>query len=319
MKPQRKFKPKFFPFSPGIPWKIERGKYIIPEIDFETWHKVLEGRELIITAFGGLIESFLSLCAAEAIISIKSPKKIYWLGNMNYSYLLQAQGLCKPSIINLKPIILKKYPVPLFFDNNNNAYFNILNNYLKRITYWGLYPEEVLSPITEQITKNIMIPWNGYIPKLRNLGNDFIDELYKIGRIRLNSKIISIILNDTSDDILGWTLQNIKEFSQLASRNGWKVLVFTNRQKLFHGSNLLVLEYNLKNILQVIMKSWIVMSNDIDWLLITLSISKAILISKPVNNQFNLFKNAEFLGSTNDIFTDRNLSPIDVVGICEGL
>jgi len=320
MKPKHKYKARFFPFSPGIPWKVERGKYIIPDIDFETWHKVLDGREIIITAFGGLAESFLSLCAAEALVSADLAHNIYWLGNPNYSFLVRAQGLCKHSAINLTPEVLKQYPVPLFLDNSGNAYFNILNNYLQRISYWGKYPEEVGSPIAEQITKNIMIPWlRSYVPRLRNLGTEFIDELQKTGRIRSTTKIISIILNDTKHDLLQWTLQNLKEFSQLASHKGWKVIIFTNRTSLFHGSNILAVEHNPRHILQTIKKSWVVMSNDINWLLVSLMTSDARLISKPMDNQYSLFKNAEFLGAVTDIFTDRNLSPIDVFEICEGL
>ncbi|MCK9567799.1 hypothetical protein M0R72_02465 [Candidatus Pacearchaeota archaeon] len=319
MKPKRKYKARYFPFSPGIPWKIERGKYVIPEIDFETWHKILDGRNIIITAFGGLLESFLSLSAVEAILSIDSAHKVYWLGNQEYSFLVRLQGLCKISLINLTKETLKQYPVPLFLDGKGNAYLNVLNNYMQRTSYWGKYPEEVTAPVVEQISRNIMIPWESYAPKLRNLGTEFIDELQKTGRIRQISKIISIILNETNKDLLKWSLQNFKEFSQLASHKGWKVIVFTNNTNLFHGSNILAVEYNPRHILQVIKKSWVIMSNDINWSLMALMISEAKLISKPIDNQYSLFKNAEFLGANNDIFTDRNLYPIDVFGICEGL
>jgi hypothetical protein len=319
MRRQRNYKNKFFPFSPGIPWKVDRGKYIIPEIDFETWHKVLDGRDVIITAFGGLAESFLSLCAAEALVSFDSSHNICWLGHSKYSFFVRAQGLCKLSPISLKPQTLKQYPVPLFLDNEGRAYFNILNNYLVRKSYWGQYPEDVKAPALEQITRNIMVPWNNYIPRLRNLGTDFVDGLRNTGRIRSSTKIISIIIENTRLDILGWTLQNIKEFSQLASHKGWRVIIFTHKPNMFYGSNILAVEHSYSNILQAIKKSWVVLSNDINWLLIALMISDATLISRHINNQYNLFKNAESLDRCNDIFTDRNISPIDVFGICEGL
>jgi hypothetical protein len=315
----KKYKPKFFPFSPGIAWKIDRGKYIIPDIDLDTWHKVVDNRDVIITAFGSLIESFASLCAAEAIKSINSSQKIYWLGNSKYSFFIHAQGLCKPSIINLQPNLLKHYPVPLFLDNNKNVYFNILNNYLTKTSYWGLYPEAVMSPVIEQIANNIMIPWRDYIPQLRNLGTDFIDDLKTTGRIRQSTKIIAIILNNATQDILGWTVQNIREFSQLASRKGWRVIIFTHNTRVFYGSNILAIEYNLKNILQIIKKSWVVISNDVEWLLIALMISGAAIISKPLEGPYNLFQNAEFLGVNNDIFTDMHMSTLDAFRICEGL
>jgi hypothetical protein len=319
MKPKRKYKSKFFPFSPGIPWKMSNGKYIVPEIDFETWHKVLDGREVIIAAFGGLLESFFSLCAAEALVSFDTSHKIYWLGNSEHSFFVRAQGLCKISPVQLTSEMLKQYPVPLFLDNGGNAYLNILNNYIVRKSYWGKYPEVVKAPVLEQISSNIMIPWRDYVPKLRNLGTEFFEELRNTGRVRQTSKIISIILSNTNRDILKWNVQNVKEFSQLVSNKGWKVVVFTNNVNAFYGTNILAVEYNLRNILQIIKKSWIVLSNDIDWLLISIAVSDTKVISKHIDNQWNLFKNAEFIGVNNDIFTDRHISPIDAFGICEGL
>jgi hypothetical protein len=319
MKKKKKCRARFFPFSPGIPWKLNNGKYIIPEIDFETWHKVLDGREIIIAAFGGLLESFFSLCAAEALVSFESSHKIHWLGNPEYSFFVRAQGLCKISSVKLTPEMLKQYPVPLFLDNGGNAYLNILNNYIVRKSYWGKYPDIVKAPVLEQIAGNIMIPWKNYVPKLRSLGTEFFDELRSTGRIRQTTKIISIVLNNTNKDILRWNLQNIKEFSQLASHKGWKVVVFTNKVSAFYGTNILAVEYNIRNILQTIKKSWVVLSNDINWLLISLVVSDAKLISKHLDNQYSLFKNAEFLGVNTDIFTDRSISPMDVFGICEGL
>lgn len=94
-----KYKPKFFPFSAGIPWKVERGKYIVPEIDSETWHKVLDSRDITIVAFGGLFESFFSLVAAEALVSFDSGHRIYWLGNQEYNIFARSQNLCKQGII----------------------------------------------------------------------------------------------------------------------------------------------------------------------------------------------------------------------------
>src|SRR5512138_812183 len=93
----KRYKPKYFPFSAGIPWKVERGKYIIPEIDSVTWHKVIGDRDIVITAFGGIFESFFSLSVAEAINAFDSSHKLYWLGNPSYEFFVRAQGLCKIS------------------------------------------------------------------------------------------------------------------------------------------------------------------------------------------------------------------------------
>ena len=316
----RKYKPKFFPFSAGIPWKIERGKYIIPEIDLETWHKVTDGKDIIITAFGGLFESLFSLCAAEAIASFAGSHNLFWLGNPEFSCLANFQGLCKFCNITLTPEMLKQYPVPLFFDQDHRVYFNVLNNYLIRTSYWGKYPEAIDVPVTEQIFRNVMIPWRDYLPILRNLGTDFFDGEVNIGRFNTKTRIVLIILNQTKNDILDWSIQNIKEFSQLASHKGLKTVVFSHNPNAFHGSSILAYKYDIRKILQVLENSWMVLSNDIDWLLISLMASKAKMISKHIQGSFDLFKNAEILGVGNDIFTDRDwVSPLDAFAICEGL
>jgi len=197
-----KVKTRFFPFSPGIPWLIDSYLYIIPKIDFETWKTVISNRNIVITVFGGLLESLFSLCVAEAVNSFDPNHKIQWIGKEEYFPLLRYQGICKPSPINLTQKILKKYPVPLFLDNEDNAYFNILHNYKIKTTYHGKYPYTVKLPVLEQLSRNILIPWNGYLPKLRNLGNDFTDNLYK-NRIKSTSKVITIIL--ITNPIIGFS------------------------------------------------------------------------------------------------------------------
>jgi hypothetical protein len=315
-----KYKPQFFPFSAGIPWKVERGKYIVPEIDSETWHKVLDGRDIVITAFGGLFESFFSLAAAEALVSFDPGHKLFWLGRPEYSFLVRAQNVCKFCDINLTPDRLKSYPVPIFFDQEENAYFNLLNNYLIRTSYWGKYPEPVNAPVAQQIFNNVMVSWRRYIPQLRNLGTEFYDELCRTGQLRERSRIVLIVLNHTNDDTLQWNLHNIKEFSQLAAHKGLKVVVFTHNTRLFYGTKILAHEYDVRKVLQVMKHSWLVMSSDIDWLLIALMVSDAKVIARHIQGPFDLFKNAEFLEVHNDIFTDWHwVSPVDAFTICEGL
>jgi hypothetical protein len=233
---------------------------------------------------------------------------------------MRAQNLCKFCDINLTPDRLKSYPTPIFFDQEDNAYFNVLNNYLVKTAYWGKYPEPVREPVTEQIFRNVMVPWHEYIPNLRKLGTEFYDELCQTGRIHERSRIVLIILDPSKDDVLQWDLQHIKAFSQLALHKGLKVIVFTHETGRFYGSKIMAQEYNPRNILQVMRQSWMVLSGDIRWLLIALMVSEAKVIARQVDGPFDLFKNAEFLKAQNDIFTDRNwVSPIDAFTICEGL
>lgn len=315
----RQYRSKYFPFSAGVPWKTERGKYIVPEIDSAIWHKVTGGRDIIITAFGGLFESFFSLSVVEALNSFDSSHKLYWLGNPSYEFFVRAQGLSKVSNINLTSETLKSYPVPLFFDQDNNAYMNVLNNYLTRTSYWGKYPQQVDAPVVEQIFRNAMIPWQNYIPVMRKAGSEFYNELEKVNHITYRSKIVTIIHNINNDDTLKWNIHNIKEFAQLAGINGLKVVLFTHNPLIFHGTKMIVHQYDIRKIIQVLQKSWMVLSTDVHWLLISLMISDAKVISKYIDGPYDLFKNAEILQVQNDIFTDKNwVSPIDVITICEG-
>jgi len=315
-----KYKPKYFPFSAGIPWKVESGKYIVPEIDSGTWHKVTQGRDIIITAFGGLFESFFSLSVAEALNIFDPTHKLYWLGNPEYEFFVRAQNLCKVSNINLTPDVLKSYPVPLFFDQDENAYINTLNNFLVRTSYWGKYPQKVDAPVVEQIFSNAMIPWRDYTPKLRRVGTEFYDELVKTSRITYKSRVVTIIQSPTNDDVLGWNVHNIKEFAQLATSKGLKVVLFTPNTSVFHGTKMKVFEYDIRKVVQTLQKSWMVLSTSNDWLLVALMISDAKMISRHIDGPYGLFKNAEVLKVQNDIFTDREwVSPIDAFTICEGL
>lgn len=318
---EKQYKPKFFPFSAGIPWKVDRGKYIIPEIDSETWHKVLDGRNIIITAFGGVLESFFSLAAAEALVSFDPGHRVFWLGDPAYSAFVRAQGLCKASTINLTKDTLKNYPTPLFFDQDENAYLNILNNYLVRLSYWGKYPDQRTAPALEQMFENVMVPWRqNFVPKLRALGTEFYDELCRTGQVRSRSRIVLVVLKPTQDDALSWILQNLKEFAQLVNSKGLKVVVFAPNTRMFYGTKIIAHEYDIRKILQVMKKSWMVFSSDVHWLLIAMMVSDAKVMGRHMEGPFDLYKNAEYLGATNDIFTDQKwMSPIDAFTICEGL
>lgn len=317
---EKKYKPKFFPFSAGIPWKIERGKYIVPSISREIWYKVLDDKCIIITVFGSLLDSFFSLSVAEMFAAVDPRRKVYWLGNSEHEILVRLQGLCKSSSIILTKDDVERYPTPIFFDKKDNAYFNVLNNYLIKTSYWGLYPKKVNTPILKQIFDNVMVPWNGYVPKMRNLGSEYYDELVRIGKLRDKSRIVTIVLNENIEDMLDWNIHNIKEFVQLATNRGLRVVVFSKFSNLFYGTKIITCDFDIRNVLQLINKSWMVLSNDINLLIISMMISEAKIIGPALEGPMDLLGNAEFLGVHNDIFTSSDwISPIEAYTICEGL
>jgi len=323
---KKRISSKFFPFSPGIPWKIERGKYILPQISSNIWNQVLVDKNIVITVpFGGLLESFFSLSVAEALNFFDGKNhKVFWLGPSQYSIFPRLQNLSTICYKNITKEILEKYPAPIFFDQQNNVYINILHNYLTRYSYWGLYPEPVDTPILFQIFKNMCIPFDKkYIPHLRKMhGISFADKLYETNKLRPRNKFVLIILDENStENTLNWSVRNIKEFNQLATTKRLKTVVFTKNINKFYGSNILCFEYNIKNILDLISKSWMILSNKIDWTFIGMVLSgETHLVARETKGPYDLFSNAELISAENSIFTDRNpLSPIDVFSICEGL
>lgn len=315
-----RYKPKFFPFSAGIPWKIERGKYIVPYIDREIWHKVLDDKNIIISVFGSYLESYFSLSVAEMFAKLDPKRKVYWLGNPEYEVFFKLQGLCKPCNIKLTKDGVERYPTPIFFDQKDNAYFNVLNNYLIKTSYWGLHLKKVNDPILKQIFANVMVPWNGYIPKMRNLGSEYFDELVRTGVLKDRSRIITLILNENIEDMLRWNIHHIKEFSQLVSNKGFRFVVFSKYSNLFHGTKIIACDFDIRKILQILSRSWLAMSNDINFSLISMMASDCKIIGTSLDGPMNLVKNAEFLEVQNDIFSYRDwISPIDAYTICEGL
>src|SRR5690606_22885327 len=164
-----KFSKKFFPFSPGIPWTIKNRKYIVPEIDGNTWNRVLKDKTFIITCYGGLLESFFSLAYCEAIAKIEPYRKITWMGTTDFEYFVNAQGIASINSFDLGANIVDKYPAPIFMDKQNNAYFNVLNNYLETKSYRSKWPYYNKDICLKQLYKNCMLEWNCNIPKLRNI------------------------------------------------------------------------------------------------------------------------------------------------------
>jgi hypothetical protein len=257
------------------------------------------------------------------VLKTQNPKtRLFWIGNGKFDGLIHLNGLCENSNINIK-VILDKYPVPIFLDKYNNVYFNLLNNYIIRKSYWGMYEEVTKKPILKQLMDNFTIPWDGQLPIMRKLTTDKFRSWCNINHIRDNSKIILIIINnDTIHDIdcLKWNIHNIKELSAFVSNIGFKVVIASKEHGLYYGSKLITIDYDYSMIFQLIKKSLMVLSTSIDWLLISMLISKCYIGSIMMNDQLSLFNNADVINAKNVIFTDKEwLSPMDVYAICGGI
>lgn len=301
---------KYFPFSPGIPWKMNN-KYLMPEIDADLYKDIVSDKNIMVTAFGGPLESFFSLATLEMLVKFfPSNKNLFWLGNNKYNFFSHVQGLSKICKINLTPDKLKKYPVPLFFDAKNNVYLNCLNNYVVKKSWWGLYPEFNKDPLLKQMSDNMMVPWDNYIPKIRKLPNDNFNLWKKVNNYNERKKSI-LIFPDKLDSIhnykcLGWNEHSIRELSALLYGTGIQVLVCSNNS--FYGTNIKTFKYDLELILNLIPDAWLVLSESVDWHLISMMLSNCISISKQTEN-YDLFKEIEFLDKDNILNIEENLTP----------
>lgn len=323
------YRTKYFPFSPGVPWKCRNGYYIEPKIDAETWNSVLADKDAVILAYGGFLEAFYSLMVAEVLNRQKPSRRLFWGGNHMFKPLPMIQGLAHPidSIVSAEKA--KKYPVPLFLDKENIAYFNCLNNYITKTTYLQTSPRIRKDPVIKHIFDNSMVDWDQYLPKLRYLNNyrkPFV-EWMKLSKFYPNKPYIVIFpdktgLSDHEEDLLGWSNQEVRELAAILNQLGYSLVICSNHTEKYTNCRAYVAPTDIFIILYLLESTRGILSREIDMLLVSLALNDAALISKRSKlKHFDLYKNAEFLDAENVIFTGEYISPKDVFlfleGICE--
>lgn len=311
------FSIKSFPWSPGIPWKVRKGKYVIPELPFALLSDVITNKNLVVCCFGGLLEFYYSLAILETFNNKFPMVKKSWVGNTNFLKLLSINGLAKPfeEFEEITERDLKRFPTPLFLDKNKRVYLNSLYNYLNRSAYYSskTFPDEKAAIM--QIMYNSFFPWdNKNTPKLRfenELGN--FDDLIKSRGINLNKPTIMILPDETGDSIheeshLSWNEYQIKSFASIASQKNYQVLVLTNQPHLYWGSKLKVIGYSLDAFFRFLPYSKILMSKDIDFNLIGLLYPNLKVIGNEISGPFSLKKNYKFLEPESKVFSDIDIS-----------
>lgn len=310
-----KTKVKFFPFSPGIPWTMKSG-HVVPKIDMEIWNSCIQDKSVVVTAFGGWIESFMSLSYFEVLRNMNFNGDVYWIGDSRFEKMVLLQGIAKISSIDLRKGMLEKFPVPLFFDKKNNAYFNCLNNYRITKTWYGKYPTENKEIILRQIFSNSLVEWKEeYVPKLRKINSEEYQNWAQSNRFRGGKYIV--IFPD-GEGCLGWSLMQLKEFVAIMRGRGISIVICSNNLQFYYGMDVYRTLPEVSIVMNLIKNAWMILSEQIDFLLISLAISKAMIFSKIITGVYDLFESANFLGSTNIISCNKVLKPIDVFGALNG-
>ena len=269
---------KYFPYCKGIGWKFT--STIKPKLDGDSWNRAIFDRIPIIVCFGGLYEYYLSLSYAEALNKILPSKYIYINGDEKFNVLFKLNGICSSQNL-ITPELIKNYPIPLFFDEENNIYFNVLYNYLNYHDLTGKIIFKNKNSISKQIFINSCLDWNiNYTPQLRNLIEPLEFTKWKETKKFNIDKPFVLILPDSTDlsmhsvSMLDWSIAQVKSFVAMCSGSGINSVIITKNSGKYTGINSLVIPPNIEQILYLIQKCNVILSNEIDFLLISLTLSK---------------------------------------------
>lgn len=308
---------KFFPFSPGIPWKIKSGKYVIPEMSSPLWQSVTKDKDITVVCNGGLLESFFSCTILETLNYVSPKSTLYWAGDSKFLSIIEVNGLAKKhnSSELLTQNVVSGFPVPLFLDKQNNVYFNCLNNYIKVFTYYNKLGYLDKRPSFLQIFQNSLMPWNmQFIPKLRNIPSVEFDNWMKLSRLQNKSFVLLVPeitgCSQHSEICLDLEPVKIKALAAMLFQKNIATIVMTNSYSKYLDPQLQVAPFNLKLFLYLAQKAKAVLSGEADFLLISNAISRAKIISFPLKDHLSLDKNNRMLERDNTIYSSKELSPL---------
>jgi len=304
---------KFLPFAPGIPWKMKNG-YILPKIDQEIWDIALARKEFVVLAYGGPLEVFASFAIAEALRKTEPSRAVFWAGNEAFKNL-------SPVRVADVPDLGAKYPVPLFLDKENGAYFNCLNNYLERKTYLNQYPKKNKRLAFEQIFNNSFLSWSvQYIPTISDTNK--YEEWKKLVGFQDNRRFVLILPEKKYSQhhgYLNWNVNQVREAGALLRKFNLPVVVCTDNEGLYYDTSIIHAPMDIDIIIPLLKKSWLLLSDDIDYLIIGLMMSRAHIVSPPVRGIFDLYRHANLFMAENIISTTHELNPLEIYTLCKGL
>lgn len=310
---------RIFPYCPGIVWKL-KNNYIISKLDTDNWKKAIDDRDVVVVNFGGLFEVYFSLTYFEALNKLYPQKTIYFNGQDRFSNLLNINGLGKYNIL-VTGNQASKYPIPIFLDKSNHTYFNCLNDYFYFKGHNGKNNYKNINPISKQLFKNSCLDWNiNYIPQLRNLKlSNELKELKQFRKFDIDKPYILIFPDSNSGfsmhsvSTLGWTIAQIKSFVSMVNSKNIQTVIITKNIGKYVGTNALILSPKLDNIFSLIEKCSVILSEEVDFLLIALLLSKNTkIISRDVSSEFSIKKNQKYLGTDKKLYSAKELQPIEV-------
>lgn len=293
----------------------------MPELPAELVSKALQDKELVVCAFGGLLESFYSLSILETLNKNLLGKALYWAGNSEYGALVAANGLAKPFYEQVTLNDTQRFPTPLFLDRNGRVYFNCLNNYLERKPYYSSrgFPDERAA--IQQIVENSTMQWDErYVPQIRyedEFGN--FNDLFKARGISFPKKSILLMPDETGVSThglgcLGWNEHQVKSFIVMVSKE-YQVLLLTTRPEVYWGTTAKVIPFSINMFFALVNNVDFILANDVDFLLISLGVSDAAIISNHTDGAFKLSKNSGIVRSESVIYISDEILPAEAFKI----
>ena len=306
---------RYFPFSSGIPWKYNENDVIIPEINAEIFQKSIQNKKIIVLAHGNLFESWFSLSFFETMNITDPFREVYWAGNEEFKDLLKINNLAKP--IDVPKDLKIKFPVPIFFDKEDCVYFNCFNNYLNKVSLNEAIITKNTDLVFKQIFDNFLIRWDtSYIPKIRKQeqSKEFITWI-QTNKFSLEKPFIVIFKDKVINSCLNWDEDDIKNFATLLKKQNILTIVITSdNKKMYYDGFVYKAPKTLEFIYQLVPKAASVLSKDIEFLLLSLMISNAKIITNTINEEiFDLEKNKNYLGASNDIYIKNELTVAEAV------
>lgn len=310
----------YFPFAPGLPWKI-KNKIIIPTLEPAILYKAINDRDVTIIVNGGLFESFMSLFYLETLNYSSPTTKLQWSSVRNHHTIFHMNGLATYCGHQFDNAFLKKYPVPVFLDQKNNVFFNCLNNYIDIYRYTGGKPIKNKIAIGKQILANLTIPITlQSIPRFRNATDSEFKQWCRINHIVSTQPYICLFV-DTNVSIhhvqcLKWNTSQIRAFSSILKQHGYQIIICTDAPGKYYGFTTAPTRYDITHWL--LRSASFVMATEIDFLLLSIYLSKAKIITEPTNHQFSFGKHAKLFQKNDDICTLKNPSPVVVADLIRG-
>ena len=303
----------FFPFAKGIPYKLKNGRYIIPELDLDSWQYAVKDKKIVPICHGGFLEHICATMVVESIAANNPSKKIEWISDKFYEQIWKANGIGKKSDVYLDKGILQQYPAPLFFDADDTIVFsNCLNNYLTVNSIRKSKSYNDSKAATMQIFRNAMVPWRtSYLPKMRNLSKpDLVDFDESKPFIVLFPDVTGMSEHDVFG--LDWTINDVRSFASMLRNTKYQLVIVSPNTGKYFGLQAKVFSSNINTILYLLSKAEVVLSKEVDFSISSLVLGNVTAFSLKLKGPFDLKKNKKFLQVDNTVFINKSFTPYEV-------